>query len=69
MKDYPRCKTCRWWKEGSYYIKVSDVDCDWHEVDASYVTDWTCSAPYGPVRIHSPGPSFGCIHHEPKESE
>lgn len=60
--DYPRCKTCKHWDdrvEGEELFR----DCTNIRISVGYYSDEAIADPF------ATGPDFGCVHHEPKESE
>lgn len=66
MKDYPRCKTCKWYECLRFGGKCHRLS----------IWDYTtiCLSGENPAGYTMTGfawteESFGCIHHEPKESE
>lgn len=63
MTDYPRCKTCKWWKT-HHFESGEDYEC----VNFG-INDHKRKDGFDLITMFCTGPDFGCIHHESKESE
>ena len=71
--SYPRCRTCKYWDDDTVFSFGDQGSCG-HEASGSSDDDGMCyyssggSYPAEAMLVHT-GPDFGCIHHEPKESD